>query len=101
MSKYPEGIFRSDEGDFDVSLFTSEGKLKFRLAQKALRELGDLSDRVMIQREALQALRTDIMDLECNLDTKIIAERARTEDGKFIADDPDTPDVNEAYVKIE
>ena len=41
------------------------------------------------------------MDLECNLDTKIIAERARTEDGKFIADDPDTPDVNEAYVKIE
>ena len=25
-------------------------------------------------------------------------KRARTEDGKFIADDPSTPDVNEAYV---
>ena len=24
-------------------------------------------------------------------------ERARTEDGKFQADNPDTPDVNEAY----
>ena len=24
-------------------------------------------------------------------------KRARTEDGKFIADDPSTPDVNEAY----
>jgi len=24
-------------------------------------------------------------------------KRARTEDGKFVADDPSTPDVNEAY----
>lgn len=26
-------------------------------------------------------------------------KRARTEDGKFIADDPNTPDVNEAFVE--
>ena len=36
---------------------------------------------------------------ECNDDTKITYERARDEDGKFIADDPDTPD-NEAYVVV-
>ena len=28
-------------------------------------------------------------------------KRARTEDGKFIADDPSTPDVNEAYEQEE
>jgi len=28
-------------------------------------------------------------------------KRARTEDGKFVADDPSTPDVNEAYEQEE
>ena len=28
-------------------------------------------------------------------------KRARTEDGKFIADDPNTPDVNEAFEQEE
>lgn len=28
-------------------------------------------------------------------------KRARTEDGKFIADDPNTPDVNEAFTDIQ
>ena len=64
-------IFRTDEGDFNVSLFSDEGKLKFKLAQKAITELSDLSDRVMIQREALQSLRQSIMDNECNEDTLI------------------------------
>ena len=45
-------VFRTDGGDFNVSLFSLEGKLKFKLAQKALREVGDLSDKVMILREA-------------------------------------------------
>ena len=27
--------------------------------------------------------------------------RARTEKGRFVADDPNTPDVNEAYVKVK
>tara|TARA_Y100000361_G_scaffold83857_1_gene74266 strand:- start:360 stop:677 length:318 start_codon:yes stop_codon:yes gene_type:complete len=91
--------FRTDEGDFNVSLFSDEGKLKFKLAQKAVTELSDLSDRVMIQREALQSLRQSIMDNECNDDTFIKPERARTATGQYIADDPSTPDVNEAYVQ--
>ena len=28
-------------------------------------------------------------------------KRARTEDGKFIADDPNTPDVNEAFTDVQ
>ena len=100
MSITPETPrFRTDEGDFNVSLFSDEGKLKFKLAQKAVAELSDLSDRVMIQREALQSLRQSIMDNECNDDTLIKPERARTATGQYKADDPSTPDVNEAYVQ--
>lgn len=107
--------FRTDEGDFNVSLFSDEGKLKFKLAQKAVTELADLSDRVMIQREALQSLRQSLMDNECNEDTLIKPEksktwpldedtlfkpeRARTATGQYKSDDPSTPDVNEAYVQ--
>ena len=100
MSVTPETPrFRTDEGDFNVSLFSDEGKLKFKLAQKAVTELSDLSDRVMIQREALQSLRQSIIDNECNDDTLIKPERARTATGQYKADDPSTPDVNEAYVQ--
>lgn len=100
MSITPETPrFRTDEGDFNVSLFSDEGKLKFKLAQKAVTELSDLSDRVMIQREALQSLRQSIIDNECNDDTLIKPERARTATGQYKADDPSTPDVNEAYVQ--
>ena len=100
MSITPETPrFRTDEGDFNVSLFSDEGKLKFKLAQKAVTELSDLSDRVMIQREALQSLRQSIIDNECNEDTLIKPERARTATGQYKADDPSTPDVNEAYVQ--
>ena len=91
--------FRTDGGDYDVSLFSDEGKLKFKLAQKAITELADLSDKVMIQREALQSLRQSIMDDECNDDTLIKPERARPATGQYKADDPSTPDVNEAYVQ--
>ena len=77
MSVIPEdstAIFRTDEGDFNVSLFSAEGKLKFKLAQKALKELSDLSDKVMILREALQSLRSDIMDTECHEENLIKEE---------------------------
>ena len=100
MSLIPEdstAIFRTDEGDFNVSLFSAEGKLKFKLAQKALKELSDLSDKVMILREALQSLRADIMDTECHEETLIERERARDEKGQYVGDDPSTPNVNEAY----
>jgi len=92
-------VFRTDEGDFNVSLFSLEGKLKFKLAQKALREVGDLSDKVMILRESIQSLRAAIIDTECNEETLIERERARDEKGQYVGDDPSTPNVNEAYVQ--
>ena len=67
-------VFRTEEGDYNVSLFSVEGKLKFKLAQKALKELSELSDKVMILREALQSLRADIMDTECHEETLIEKE---------------------------
>ena len=94
-------VFRTDEGDYKVSLFSNEGKLKFKLAQIALKKLAKLSDSVMIQREALTSLRQSIIDTECNEATFIKPERARTATGQYKADDPSTPDVNEAYVQSE
>ena len=67
-------VFRTDGGDFNVSLFSLEGKLKFKLAQKALREVGDLSDKVMILRESIQSLRADIIDTECHEEALIEKE---------------------------
>ena len=90
-------VFRTEEGDYNVSLFSNEGKLKFKLAQKALREVGDLSDKVMILREAIQSLRSDIMDTECHEETLIERERSRDDKGQYVGDDPSTPDINEAY----
>ena len=67
-------VFRTEEGDYNVSLFSVEGKLKFKLAQKALKELSELSDKVMILREALQSLRADIIDTECHEEALIEKE---------------------------
>ena len=35
------------------------------------------------------------------MENNMTKKRARTEDGKFIADDPNTPDVNEAFEQEE
>tara|TARA_X000001382_G_scaffold120675_1_gene102399 strand:+ start:741 stop:1016 length:276 start_codon:yes stop_codon:yes gene_type:complete len=35
------------------------------------------------------------------MENNMTKKRARTEDGKFIADDPNTPDVNEAFTDIQ
>ncbi len=34
------------------------------------------------------------------MENNMTKKRARTEDGKFIADDPNTPDVNEAFTDV-
>ena len=43
-------IFRTGEGDYDVSLFSNEGKLKYTVSQKAIRELRELTDQVVIRK---------------------------------------------------
>jgi len=44
----------------------------------------------------------EIVDIVSQIETKeeIKYKRARNEDGHFIADDPETLDINEAWVKV-
>ena len=99
MTQTPEDkvIFRTGEGDYDVSLFSTEGKLKYTVSQKAIRELRELTDQVVIRKEAIAAMHSAIQEIECTEKTKIDPVRARTETGQYKADDPSTPDINEAY----
>ena len=103
MTQTPEDkvIFRTGEGDYDVSLFSTEGKLKYTVSQKAIRELRELTDQVVIRKEAIAAMHSAIQEIECTEKTKIEHVRARTETGQYKADDPLTPDINEAYVQTE
>ena len=64
-------IFRTGEGDYDVSLFSTEGKLKYTIAQKAIRELRELTDQVVIRKEAIAAMHSAIQEIECTEKTKI------------------------------
>ena len=70
-----DAVFRTEEGDYKVSLFSNEGKLKFKLAQTALKKLAKLSDSVMIQREALSSLRQSIIEHECTEAAKIKSKK--------------------------
>jgi len=90
-------VFKTDNGDFDVSKMSPQNQHIFVLAQKLITEMNSLSDDIESKKAALEWFKAQL-GTECNDDTKITYERARDEDGKFIADDPDTPE-NEAYVR--
>ena len=85
MTQTPEDkvIFRTGEGDYDVSLFSTEGKLKYTVSQKAIRELRELTDQVVIRKEAIAAMHSAIQEIECTEKTKIEHVRARTETGQY------------------
>ena len=90
-------VFKTDNGDFDVSKMSLQNQHIFVLAQKLITEMNSLSDDIESKKAALEWFKAQL-GTECNDDTKITYERARDEDGKFIADDPDTPE-NEAYIR--
>ena len=92
-------IFRTEEGDYDVSLFSTDGQLKYSIAQKAIAELRDLTDQMVIRREAITSLHAAIQEVECTEENKVKLVRATTETGQYKPDDLSTPDINEAYVK--
>ena len=56
-----------------------------------------MSEDIATKKAALEWFKAQL-ETECTADTKITYERARDEEGKFIGDDPDTPE-NEAYVR--
>ena len=92
-------IFRTEEGDYDVSLFSTDGQLKYSIAQKAIEELRDLTVQELIRREAITSLHATIQEVECTEENKVKLVRARTETGQYKPDDLSTPDINEAYEK--
>jgi len=71
----------------------------FVLAQKLITDIKSLSDDIDSKKAALEWFKAQL-GTECNDDTKIRYERARDEDGKFVGDNPDTPE-NEAYVRSD
>jgi len=90
-------VFKTDNGDYDVSKMSLQNQHIFVLAQKLIGDIKSLSDDIESKKAALEWFKAQL-GTECNDDTKITYERARDEDGRFIADDPDTPE-NEAYVQ--
>jgi hypothetical protein len=98
-------VFKTDDGDFDVSKMSLQNQHIFVLAQKLVTDIKSLSDDIESKKAALEWFKAQL-GTECNESTIIrkgvdipSKKRARDADGKFVADDPSTPDVNEAYVQ--
>lgn len=99
-------VFKTDHGDYDVSKMSLQNQHIFVLAQKLITEIRSLSDDIESKKAALEWFKAQL-GTECNESTIIrkgvdipSKKRARDEDGRFIADDPDTPE-NEAYVSSD
>jgi len=58
-------IFRTEMGDFDVSLFSSEGKKKYFLAQKATNDMKELMAQCEIKKIAITSLHNFLIQNEC------------------------------------
>ena len=58
-------IFRTEMGDFDVSLFSSEGKKKYFLAQKATNDMKELMAQCEIKKVAITSLHNFLIQNEC------------------------------------
>ena len=84
-------IFKTDNGDFDVSKMSLENQRNFELAQYLIIDIESLSKDIQTKKAALEYFKLQL-GTECNDDTKAIYKRTRDEDGKFIAADPDTPE---------
>ena len=61
----PTIIFRTEWGDYDVSLFSSEGKKRYFLAQKATNDMKELMAQCEIKKVAIQSLHNFLIENEC------------------------------------
>ena len=61
----PTIIFRTEWGDYDVSLFSSEGKKQYFLAQKATEDLKELMAQSEIKKVAINTLHSSLVKNEC------------------------------------
>jgi len=58
-------IFRTEWGDYDVSLFSNEGKKRYFLAQKATNDMKELMAQCEIKKIAIQSLHNFLIEHEC------------------------------------
>jgi len=61
----PSIIFRTEMGDFDVSLFSKEGKRRYFLAQQAINDLKALTVQCELKKISITSLHNDIQENEC------------------------------------
>ena len=61
----PTIIFRTEWGDFDVSLFSSEGKRQYFLAQQAINDLKGLTAQCELKKIAIKSLHNFLIQNEC------------------------------------
>lgn len=76
---------------------TKELKKLERQAEQLIREQAALAEQDRIKASDLR-IAAKIARMNGDAPAPVEMERARTEVGRFVADDPETPDVNEAYV---
>ena len=89
---------KNEEGEtnFDIDNITDDGVKKE--ATIIVQKVGNLQVIIEALDFASRTHRSGLEELLKGCDeARVEAERARDEDGKFIADDPETPDVNEAW----
>ena len=61
----PDIIFRTEMGDFDVSLFSKEGQRRYFLAQQAINDLKSLTAQSELKKIAIASLHGFIQENEC------------------------------------
>jgi len=67
----PNIIFRTEMGDFDVSLFSKEGQRKYLLAQQAINDLKSLVVQCDLKKIAITTLHNAIQENECTAGCQI------------------------------
>ena len=87
---------KENETNFDINNITDDGVKQE--ATVIVQKVGTLQVIIEALDFAIRAHRGNLEALLKERDEAVVEpERARDEDGKFIADDPSTPDTNEAW----
>ena len=72
-------IFRTEWGDYDVSLFSNEGKKRYFLAQKATNDMKELMAQCEIKKVAITSLHNFLVENECTPGCQIDSDGNKTE----------------------
>lgn len=89
---------KNDDGEFLFDINKIEDDAKKQEAGVIIQKVGTLSTTIEALDFASRTHRANLEQLLMECEEAIVEpKRARDEKGQFIADDPSTPDINEAY----